>query len=71
MITIFDAMLFYVGVMPLIGGLVGVFIINDNTNEHIDYYDTLVNKTSKLEKYYLLYSSILFLFWLCYYISFI
>ena len=63
MITLIDVMLFYVGVMPLIGGLVGVFFTNMVTDSN-DYYDLLVNKTSKLEKYYLLYSFILFLFWL-------
>ena len=70
MITIIDVMLFYVGVMPLIGGLVGVFFTNTITDSN-DYYDLLINKTSKLEKYYLLYSFILFLFWLFYNLSFL
>ena len=47
MITLIDVMLFYVGVMPLIGGLVGVFFTNMVTDSN-DYYDLLVNKTSKL-----------------------
>ncbi len=57
--------------MPLIGGLIGVFITNDITNENKDYYDIIINKTSKLEKYYLIYSFILFLFWLLYNLSFL